>query len=171
MKFSKRQLLYDIDEILNQGPVRHSGGGRFWYGLAAGIVLVLLLAGGYRFGGASRFCGACHSMETEYTQWKLSRHKQFACIECHMPNTNIAGKLAYKTRAGLNDFWHEVTRNYPAHIRLSSKGKDIMNGNCFRCHFSTIENTCMSGGGQNCLKCHHNLVHGQDIMKGGLKYE
>jgi cytochrome c nitrite reductase small subunit len=171
VKFSKKQPLYNIDEILNQGHVMRHGGGKFWYGLAVGMVLILLLAGGYQLGGASWFCGACHSMEKEYAQWKLSRHKQFSCTECHMPDTNIAGKLAYKTHAGLNDLWHEVIRNYPAHIRLSYKGKDIMNGNCFRCHFSTIENTGMSKGGQNCLKCHHNLVHGQGILKGGLKYE
>lgn len=167
----KKKPLYDIDEILGQKAAPPRRGKLFWPGLFSGLALAVILAGGYHFGGASRFCGACHSMENEYSQWKLSRHKQFTCTECHMPDVNIAGKLVYKARAGLNDLWYEVIRDYPANIRLSSKGKDIMNENCFRCHFSTIENTGMSRGSQNCMKCHNKLVHGTGMLIKGVQHE
>ncbi len=171
MKSSKRQPLYDVDEILGQKPAWYSRGGLFWVGLFSGLVLAVLMAAGYHFGGASIFCGACHSMKLESSTWKLSKHKQFSCTECHMPDANIAEQFAYKARAGLNDLWHEIIRDYPAKIRLSSKGRNIMNGNCFRCHFSAIENTNMTKGGQNCLKCHKKLVHGADMLRERVQRE
>ncbi len=140
-------------------------------GVIAGMVLMVALTETYHLAGSSRFCASCHSMEYVYSKWQISKHKQFSCIECHMPDAHIIAKLAYKARAGINDLVHEVSRDYPATIRLSYRGKNIMNGNCLRCHYSTIQNTPMAKGGQNCLKCHHNLVHGQGLVKGGLQFE
>jgi cytochrome c nitrite reductase small subunit len=150
----------------------HPDTGRpLWFGVVVGMALMGVLTGGYHYAGSARLCNTCHSMKHEYSEWQLSKHKQFACIECHMPDTFIVEKLVYKTRAGMNDLFHEVLRDYPTTIRLSVKAKNIMNGNCLRCHYSTIENTPMSRGGQNCLKCHRNLVHGQGLEKGGIRIE
>ncbi|MCX5813635.1 MAG: NapC/NirT family cytochrome c [Proteobacteria bacterium] len=142
-----------------------------WLSLLAGIMIALAAATGYQYAGSSGFCSLCHSMERVHAQWQISRHKQFACIECHMPAGNIVEKVTYKTRAGINDLVHETLRSYPAYITLSSLGRDIVNDNCLRCHFSTIENTMMVGSAQSCSKCHRNLVHGKNLQGGGVKIE
>ncbi|MCX5805507.1 MAG: NapC/NirT family cytochrome c [Proteobacteria bacterium] len=136
-----------------------------------GILIAVFMAIGYHGAGSPRFCVTCHSMEHVGNRWQQSYHKQFACIECHLPNSNFIVQATYKARAGLNDLFHETLRTYPAAILISSEGKGIAQGNCLRCHYSTIENTPMARQGGECLKCHHNLVHGRGLEKGGMKVE
>ena len=136
-------------------------------GVVTGAILVAIMFGGYHASGNPLVCGTCHSMDHVYSQWQHSTHKQFACIECHLPDTHIVGKVAYKTKAGLNDLYHETLRNYPAAISISDEGKEIANGNCLRCHFSTVQNTPMGAGGANCIKCHRYSVHQRGLEKGG----
>jgi len=142
-----------------------------WLCLLAGIIITLAAVTGYQYAGSSGFCSLCHSMEHVHAQWQLSRHKQFACIECHIPAGNIIEKITYKTRAGINDLVHETLRSYPAYIMLSARGRDIINSNCLRCHFSTVEKTMMIGSARSCSKCHRNLVHGKYLQGGGVKIE
>lgn len=103
--------------------------------------------------------------------WRQSHHKQYACIECHLPDAHLAAQAAYKTKAGLNDLYHETLRSYPAAIRLSAEARGIAEGNCLRCHFSTVENTFMAGGEGGCLSCHQRLVHGPGRDTGGIRVE
>jgi len=110
-------------------------------------------------------------MDQVRNRWQQSNHKQFACIECHLPAANIAVQVSYKVQAGLNDLFHETLRDYPAAILISAKGKDILRGNCLRCHQATIENTAMVKGEADCLKCHRYLVHGRGLDKGGMRVE
>lgn len=140
-------------------------------GIIIGIILTAIMAGGYHTSGSPRFCAACHSMDHVRNHWQQSNHKQFACIECHLPDANIGVQVSYKARAGINDLVHETLRDYPAAILVSAKGKDILRANCLRCHYSTIENTLMVNGGSDCLKCHRYLVHGRGLDKGGMKVE
>lgn len=143
--------------------------------LAAGVIIGIIIAAlaviGYHSSGNPKFCTACHSMEQVGTYWQQSNHKQFACIDCHLPDTHLLAQVAYKTRAGLNDLYHETLRSYPAAIMISAEGKRIARGNCLRCHYSTIENTPMAGQGGDCLKCHRHLVHGRGPGKGGIRVE
>jgi cytochrome c nitrite reductase small subunit len=136
-------------------------------GLVAGVIGVVVMTAGYHASGSPKLCGACHSMDHVYNRWQMSTHKQFACIECHLPDTNLIGKIAYKTKAGLNDLVHETFRVYPAAISISAEGGEIAGGNCLRCHFSTVQNTPMGSGGANCLKCHRFSVHKRGLEKGG----
>jgi|GEM_PF-135306 len=142
-----------------------------WFCLLAGIIVVLAVVTVYRCAGNSGYCSLCHSMEHVNAQWQLSRHKQFDCIECHMPASSLIEKITYKTRVGINDIIHETLRNYAAYVILSSRGRYIVNSNCLRCHFSTVENTKMAGSAQSCSKCHRNLVHGKNLQRGGIKIE
>lgn len=142
-----------------------------WFCLLAGIIIALTAAASYQYTGSPGFCSLCHSLERVHSQWQLSKHKQFACIECHIPAGNIKDKIMYKIIAGTDDLVNEVLRNYPAYITLSSHGREIMNANCLRCHFSTVENTKMVGASRNCSKCHRNLVHGKNLQEGGIKIE
>lgn len=136
-------------------------------GFVAGAIIVFAMVGGYHASGNPLVCGSCHSMDHVYGRWQASMHKQFACTECHLPDTNIAGKIGYKVKAGLNDLYHETLRNYPASISISAEGARIANGNCLRCHFSTVQNTFMGNGGVNCIKCHRYSVHQRGLEKGG----
>ncbi len=135
-------------------------------GFGAGVLLIAAAVGGYHASGSPLVCGTCHSMDHVYDRWQHSVHKQFACIECHLPDTHLPGKLLYKTKAGLNDLFHETLRDAPAAISLSAEGRQIATGNCRRCHFSTIQNTPMAKG-DDCLKCHRFVVHGRGLEKGG----
>lgn len=136
-------------------------------GVVAGLLLAAATVGGYHLSGHPRLCGACHSMGHVTARWQASTHKQFACVECHLPDTHLAGQLAYKTKAGLNDLYHETLRRYPAAIAISAEGRRIANGNCLRCHASTVQNTPMARDGTDCLKCHRFAVHRRGLEKGG----
>ena len=142
-------------------------------GAVLGLIFTLLCAGAYHYMGTSSFCMTCHSMEGVGSQWKLSRHKQFACIDCHLPTGNPLKRVLYKAHSGLNDLFHETTGNYPVFIRLSEKARLIASSNCLRCHFSTVEKTPMIERDQDCIRCHRRLIHGKGLMtiKGGLENE
>ncbi len=79
--------------------------------LAAGVITgVFITAAGtaaYHASGNPAFCTACHSMKDVGDNWKQSLHKQYACIECHLPDDNLMVQVSYKTKAGLNDLYHE----------------------------------------------------------------
>jgi cytochrome c nitrite reductase small subunit len=140
-------------------------------GVIIGLVTMAIAVGAYHQSGEARLCGACHSMKPVRQQWSLSNHHHFACVECHLPDTHIAGKLVYKARAGVNDLIHETMRDYQAGIGLSPHARQIINGNCIRCHASTIAATPMAQDGVDCLKCHRYLVHGRGKDEGGIKVE
>ena len=137
------------------------------YGIIAGSVLVSFTVIGYHASGQARTCGACHSMDLAYSRWQASNHKQFVCIECHLPDTNLAGQITFKIKSGLNDLYHETLKTYSNAMVLSPEDREVANGNCLRCHFSTVQNTPMGAGGADCLKCHRYLVHQRGLEKGG----
>jgi len=140
-------------------------------GIIIGILVMAVAVAAYHQSGDAKFCGSCHSMKPVHSQWNASNHRQFTCTECHLPDTHIAGKVFYKTRAGMNDLIHETARDYPAGIGLSREGRQIIKGNCVRCHASTIANTPMAEGDADCLKCHRYLVHGRGQDDGGIQVE
>jgi cytochrome c nitrite reductase small subunit len=140
-------------------------------GLLIGILIAAAAVLGYQESGDARFCGSCHSMKTVYGKWQASNHRQFTCTECHLPDTHIVGKVAYKTQAGLNDLVHETIRDYPASVGLSDAGRAIVKKNCVRCHAATIAETKMTRDGADCLKCHRYLAHGRGLDEGGIQVE
>lgn len=140
-------------------------------GIVIGLVAMAAAVGAYHQSGNARFCGSCHSMKPVHQEWRLSNHHQFTCTECHLPDTHIAGQVTYKARAGMHDLIHETARDYQVGIGLSDQGRQIVNGNCVRCHASTIAATPMAQDQENCLKCHRFLVHGRGKDDGGIKVE
>ena len=128
--------------------------------MIAGIVLMACLVAGYHASAQPGLCIACHSMNDVGRTWQMSNHKQFDCVDCHLPPSNKAGKLFYKTRIGLHDLWHETIRDYPASLTASRSARSIAGSNCVRCHYSTMERVSAFAGGQpDCLKCHRRIVH------------
>jgi cytochrome c nitrite reductase small subunit len=143
----------------------------FAAGTILGICLGLFGVWTYHVAGASSFCGSCHSMADVYKGWQASRHKQFGCVDCHMPVGNVVTRVGYKAFAGMRDLYHETVRDYGAQSNPSAQARNILNANCLRCHFSTVEATSLARGGGNCTKCHVGLVHRRGIEKGGLNIE
>jgi cytochrome c nitrite reductase small subunit len=156
----------DFDAVIRRHVWRLVG-----IGSCLGAVVMVVIFSAYHFGGLSYFCGSCHSMENNYYAWKVSRHKQFACVECHLPRDNPVHAVAYKAYAGIRDVSGETLRTYPFVIKLTAHARTIANSNCRRCHFSTIENTPMASGGAECMKCHRFLVHGRPMEQGGNRFE
>ena len=140
-------------------------------GAFIGILITLISFGGYHAAGSSVFCMSCHSMKEVGATWKQSQHKQFACIECHLPDSNLASQVTYKAAVGMRDLYYETLRSYPDAIKLTDGGRKIVSENCLRCHFSTVEKTNMASGGASCIQCHRKLVHGQGLAKGGIRVE
>ncbi|MBP7763746.1 MAG: NapC/NirT family cytochrome c [Deltaproteobacteria bacterium] len=157
--------------MILERATRPSGFRLLALGILAGVLLTALAVGAYHQSGDARVCGSCHSMNFVRDQWRLSNHRQYTCTECHLPDTHLPGKVLYKTQAGLNDLIHETARNYPAAIGLSDRGRRIVNGNCLRCHASTVIATPMAQGGADCLQCHRYLVHGRGQDFGGISVE
>ncbi|MDD3845665.1 MAG: NapC/NirT family cytochrome c [Syntrophorhabdaceae bacterium] len=156
----------DFDAVIKRHVWRLIG-----IGTCLGAVIMVAIFSGYHFGGISYFCGSCHSMENNYFAWKASRHKQFACIECHVPRGSLAYSVAYKAYAGIRDVAGETMRTYPFTIKLTGHARTIANANCLRCHFSTVESTPMAKGAVDCMKCHRFLVHGRPMEQGGVGFE
>ncbi len=47
------------------------------------IVLVILMAVGFRFTETSTFCGLCHNMKVYVDSWRASTHNFASCAQCH----------------------------------------------------------------------------------------
>ena len=130
-------------------------------GIIAGIVICLFIAIGYNLSSTTRFCAACHSMQSVAATWQVSTHKQFTCIECHLPDNHIISRVSYKAAVGIRDLVDETLGTYAVPVTISKSSAGIVNQNCLRCHFSVMEKTALSGRASNCINCHRFLVHGR----------
>ena len=140
----------------------------FLAGIVAGICLLLVMGAGYQWAGKPGFCGSCHSMELAHRTWQASNHRQFDCIECHLPHGSFAESFGYKAKAGLRDVRDEFSRNYSVVTPVTPEANKILQDNCLRCHSSTVADTRMNRGETQCTLCHRNLVHGRGEPKGVL---
>ena len=65
------------------------------------------------------FCGSCHVMEAQYETWfHAGAHRRIKCVDCHLPNDNIAPSSMAKglrRRPGVPGFPHgPVPRGHQA---------------------------------------------------------
>jgi cytochrome c nitrite reductase small subunit len=141
----------------------------FLLGIVSGVLVLLVMSTGYQWAGTPSFCGSCHSMERVHRTWQSSTHKQFACIECHLPNVNFTESFLYKAKAGLRDVRDEFSRDYQVVTPLSPEAHQILQNNCLRCHASTVGDTRMNRGEAQCTTCHREMVHGRGEPKGVLQ--
>ena len=127
---------------------------------------ILLGAGGYLAFGppglyakseTPEFCGSCHVMEMEYEAWFHSgAHRRVKCVDCHLPNDNLARHLAWKTMDGVKDAAAFHTGRISDPIRLSKHGAAVVQDNCRRCHGEIISRI---NEDRQCWDCHRNLSH------------
>lgn len=140
-------------------------------GALAAVVGLAIAGAGIAYADKPSFCSSCHSMQYVANTWKESNHRQFSCGDCHLPQENIVEKLIVKNQTGIHDTYHEFLRDYPDSIKVSAKGRAIIERNCLRCHAFTVANTNMAAGGQSCTKCHRGMIHNQSVVKEGVPVE
>jgi cytochrome c nitrite reductase small subunit len=125
---------------------------------AAGLYLNLGPPGLYAKSGTPEFCAQCHVMEAEYENWfHNGGHHRLKCIDCHLPNDNVARHLAWKGYEGMWDAYVFYSGRVPETIQLSESGAVLLQENCRRCHGETVARI---NEDRNCWQCHRRLSHG-----------
>jgi cytochrome c nitrite reductase small subunit len=130
------------------------------------VVVALAVLGAYvAFGSpglyakseSPEFCGSCHVLQPEYEAWFHSgAHQNIKCVDCHLPNNNLANHLFWKSVEGVKDSLAFHTGRVSETIRLSDHGVKVVLGNCQRCHAETIARI---NEDRRCWDCHRRLSH------------
>ena len=103
------------------------------------------------------FCASCHVMEAEYEAWfHQGAHKRIRCVDCHLPNDNLAGHYVWKSIDGMKDVVVFHSGRVPDDIRISAHGKAVVQANCIRCHETAVD---MINQGRPCTDCHRRITH------------
>jgi cytochrome c nitrite reductase small subunit len=103
------------------------------------------------------FCARCHVMESEYEAWIHSgAHRRKKCVDCHLPNENMAIHYVWKSIDGLKDVVFFYSGRVPEEIKLTSHGAEVLQANCIRCHQVTVE---FINHVRKCWECHRTIAH------------
>ena len=148
---------------------------RMWgltLGLAAGLGIIFM-ATAMEVSSKPAFCGSCHIMKPYYESWKHSSHKNFACVECHIP-PGVTAELRKKYEAlsmvaryftgtyGTNP-WTEIddASCLRCHERRLLSGKELFGDVLFdhTAHLSSMRR----GKTLRCTSCHSQIVQGSHI--------
>jgi cytochrome c nitrite reductase small subunit len=131
-----------------------------------GAALILAAAGSFAAFGppdiyakseSPEFCGSCHVLQPEYEAWFHSgAHRRIKCVDCHLPNDNLANHLLWKGLDGVKDSVKFHTGLVSADIRLSAHGAHVVEGNCRRCHTELISRVNID---RRCWDCHRSITH------------
>ncbi len=105
------------------------------------------------------FCNSCHLMEEAYTAWKLSRHSNIVCQDCHQLGMFEQNRLLIK-------FVFTTDRSSPEPHGLETPWKT-----CTKCHWDEAAQGSISVnkstgharhvfmGKLSCMDCHSRKVH------------
>lgn len=119
------------------------------------------------------FCGTCHIMKPYYDSWKESKHRQIACVECHISpgvTAEIEKKFEalsmvakYFTATYSQNPWAEVddAACLRCHERRLLEGKAVFHGVTFD-HTPHLTET-RRGLHLRCTSCHSQIVQGSHI--------
>lgn len=103
------------------------------------------------------FCAGCHVMEGEYTNFMHSgAHRRKKCVDCHLPNDNLALHYVWKSIDGMKDVLFFHSGHVPERITLSEHGAKVVKANCIRCHSDLVSQMNTS---RNCWNCHRRITH------------
>lgn len=142
-----------------------SGSGKRVLYLASGAVFLLAAALFVLFGppkllaksDTPDFCVGCHPMESEYEAWiHAGAHRRIKCVDCHLPNTNLAIHYIWKSIDGAKDAIFFYSGHVPEIMRLSGHGEKVLQANCVRCHETTVS---LIDTDRHCWNCHRRVSH------------
>jgi len=103
------------------------------------------------------FCGGCHTMESNYEAFAhAGAHRRKLCVDCHLPNDNMALHYAWKSIDGMKDTVLFYTGLASEQVKLSDHSAQVVQANCIRCHGSTVE---LIDSDRKCWECHRRLSH------------
>lgn len=102
------------------------------------------------------FCGSCHVLQPEYEAWFHSGHHLIKCIDCHLPNNNLANHLLWKTIEGVKDSIAFHTGRVSETIHISDHGAAVVDSNCRRCHADLVSQIKEN---RRCWDCHRRISH------------
>lgn len=103
------------------------------------------------------FCAGCHVMEDEYEAWShAGAHRRKKCVDCHLPNENMAVHYAQKAIDGMKDVMFYYSGKVSEQIKLSSHGEKVVQSNCVRCHEETVS---LMDTSRKCWSCHRRISH------------
>jgi cytochrome c nitrite reductase small subunit len=103
------------------------------------------------------FCGSCHVMEAQHAAWsRAGAHRRNQCVDCHLPNQNIAAHYIWKAIDGMKDVGFFYSGLAPEKITITNHGKKVLQANCVRCHSTTVD---MISKDRQCWDCHRRLAH------------
>ena len=128
--------------------------------LPVALILLFLLFGPPELLAKSNqpsFCVSCHVMEAEYEAWShAGAHRRKACVDCHLPNENMAVHYVWKGIDGMKDVILFYSGNVPERIKLTEHGKKVVQANCVRCHEATVMAIDTE---RQCWNCHRRISH------------
>ncbi len=144
--------------------------------IAAGIFTGILLFVIYTSNATSYLsdepetCINCHVMYPYYASWSKSSHgREATCADCHVPQDNFFSKYYVKGTDGLMHSTYFTFRWEPQVIRIKSRGTNVVQQNCIRCHFDLVDmvqlvevtgRSASEGEGKLCWDCHKETPHG-----------
>jgi cytochrome c nitrite reductase small subunit len=132
----------------------------FLFAAAGALVLLFALFGPPQVLARSEqpaFCGSCHTMQSQFEAWfHTGAHRRKNCVDCHLPNDNLALHYMWKSIDGMKDVAFQYSGAYDEPITLSAHGAQVVQGNCIRCHGATVE---FVDPQRKCWDCHRRLMH------------
>jgi cytochrome c nitrite reductase small subunit len=103
------------------------------------------------------FCSSCHVMQTQYNSWfHEGAHRSIVCVDCHLPHQNLLVRYMWKSITGVKDVVVFHSGMTPDRIVVSNHGQNVLQGNCIRCHQTTVWRINRE---RNCWDCHRRLSH------------
>lgn len=104
-----------------------------------------------------QFCASCHVMEDQHSAFMHSgAHRRNKCVDCHLPNDNVAMHYIWKSIDGMKDVLFFQSGHVPERITLSDHGAKVVKANCIRCHSELVSQMDTS---RNCWSCHRRITH------------
>ncbi|MDD5627426.1 MAG: NapC/NirT family cytochrome c [Elusimicrobia bacterium] len=138
-----------------------------WPGLAAagaggGLALFVLFGPPQllEYSESPEFCVKCHNHEVEGEAFSHhGAHRRKRCIDCHLPNDNLADHFIWKGIDGMSDVAVFYAGMFTDETRLSRHGQHVLQANCIRCHETAVMRIDPK---RLCWECHRRVTH-----KGG----
>lgn len=170
----------------------------FYYKIAC-ISLVVLIAGifglvglnsFFEYTNRTEFCISCHTMQTNYEEYKQTVHYknaagiQATCADCHVPK-DLIPKFYSKIYA-VKDIYHEILGTIDTREKFEARRWHMANvvwdkmratdsRECRSCHEYTSmdisaqdrlagrRHTRAAAEGETCIDCHTGIVHKEPL--------